>query len=68
VPRLLGIDGLPPNLLEPPPGCPFEPRCALAVARCAEEMPRLVAHRQGREVACWRAFDEELARLAVVNG
>jgi len=68
VPRLLGIDGLPPNLLEPPPGCPFAPRCPLAIARCVDEMPPLARHEHGREVACWRAFDVELASLAVAHG
>ena len=68
VPRLLGIDGLPPNLLEPPPGCPFAPRCPLAISRCADEMPPLARHEHGREVACWRAFDVELASLAVAHG
>ena len=57
--RLVGIDGSPPNLLEPPSGCPFHPRCALALERCREEVPRLERHRAGREVACWRAFDVE---------
>ena len=68
VPRLFGIDGLPPNLLEPPPGCPFAPRCPLAISRCVDEMPPLVRHEHGREVACWRAFDVELASLAVAHG
>jgi oligopeptide/dipeptide ABC transporter ATP-binding protein len=68
VPRLLGIDGLPPNLLEPPPGCPFAPRCPLAISRCVDEMPPLARHEHGREVACWRAFDAELATLAVAHG
>ena len=67
VPRLIGIDGLPPNLLDPPPGCPFEPRCPLAVPQCAEEMP-LLERRKGREVACWRAFDEQLAERAATHG
>ena len=68
VPRLVGIDGLPPNLLEPPPGCPFAPRCPLAISRCVDEMPPLTRHEHGREVACWRAFDEELAILEVAHG
>ena len=68
VPRLVGIDGLPPNLLEPPPGCPFAPRCPLAISRCVDEMPPLARHEHGREVACWRAFDEELAILEVAHG
>ena len=53
--RLSGIEGVPPELLDPPPGCPYEPRCPLAVERCASEMPPLADY-DGREVACWRAF------------
>jgi len=68
VPRLVGIDGLPPNLLDPPRGCPFQPRCPLAIDRCADEMPSLELHDGGREVACWRAFDDQLARVAVGRG
>ena len=68
VPRLFGIDGLPPSLLDPPPGCPFQPRCPIAIERCAQEMPRLDRHEHGREVACWRAFDAQLTRLAVLHG
>jgi oligopeptide/dipeptide ABC transporter ATP-binding protein len=56
--RLVGIDGTPPNLLDPPPGCPFEARCPLAVDRCST-MPPLERHDHGREVACWRAFADQ---------
>jgi peptide/nickel transport system ATP-binding protein len=46
-----GIPGIAPSLLDPPPGCPFHPRCPQAGAVCAREVPplRTVA---GREVAC----------------
>ncbi len=37
-----GIPGLPPSLLEPPPGCPFHPRCPDAVTRCGVYAPSLV--------------------------
>ncbi|HET6548248.1 MAG TPA: ABC transporter ATP-binding protein, partial [Solirubrobacter sp.] len=54
--RLLGIDGSPPSLVDPPPGCPFQARCPLAIDRCTETPP-LARHEHGREVACWRAFE-----------
>ena len=57
-PRLSGIEGTPPELIQPPAGCPFQPRCPLAIDRCVEEMPPLDRHDGGREVACWRAFAE----------
>ena len=40
-----------PSPLNPPPGCPFNPRCPLANARCRTEVPAL-KHMRGRLVAC----------------
>jgi oligopeptide/dipeptide ABC transporter ATP-binding protein len=38
--RLLGIPGSPPNLVNPPQGCRFAPRCPRAEPRCtAAEIP-----------------------------
>ncbi|NLT35598.1 MAG: ABC transporter ATP-binding protein [Gaiellales bacterium] len=40
--RLANIAGLPPDLVNPPAGCPFNPRCAFASERCrGEEQPQL---------------------------
>jgi peptide/nickel transport system ATP-binding protein len=39
--HLLGIPGSPPDLLRPPAGCRFAPRCPHAFARCEAERPRL---------------------------
>ena len=39
--RLQGIPGLPPSLLEIPPGCPFMPRCPEAMDICSNEVPML---------------------------
>jgi len=49
------IPGLPPNLLDPPPGCRFEPRCGYASARCREEQPPLLPMTGAatHEYACW---------------
>ncbi len=41
-----------PSPLNPPTGCPFHPRCPLAMPRCSVEMPALLAN-GGVEVACW---------------
>jgi oligopeptide/dipeptide ABC transporter ATP-binding protein len=49
------IPGEIPDLAAPPPGCPFHPRCPLAVDRCRAERPPLVAREGGRRVACWVA-------------
>jgi len=38
---LTGIPGSPPDLRNPPPGCPFHPRCGFAEPRCRQAMPPL---------------------------
>ena len=49
---LTGIPGAPPNLMNPPPGCRFHPRCKFAMSKCKEEVPPLVTT-NGRTVRCW---------------
>jgi len=51
--KLQPIDGLPPDLLDPPKGCPFAPRCTYRVDRCWEENPSLETVTRGHSVACW---------------
>jgi oligopeptide/dipeptide ABC transporter ATP-binding protein len=46
------IPGNIPNLIEPPSGCRFHPRCKYATKRCAEEVPVLVEAEPGHFVAC----------------
>jgi oligopeptide/dipeptide ABC transporter ATP-binding protein len=48
------IGGRPPDLINPPKGCPFSPRCPYVKDKCVEEMPPLVeAERAGHTYACW---------------
>jgi peptide/nickel transport system ATP-binding protein len=60
LPRLVAIDGAPPDLLHPPAGCPFRARCPVAVDRCGTERPLMAPQGQergpGRAVACWNPF------------
>jgi peptide/nickel transport system ATP-binding protein len=52
--RLDTIPGRPPDLVRPPRGCPFSPRCAYVRERCTVETPPLVAAEQPDHVyACW---------------
>lgn len=51
--RLIPIDGQPPDLLLPPPGCPFWPRCQYAMRICAEIKPELTEINPGHTAACW---------------
>lgn len=39
--RMISIPGSPPDLLNPPPGCRFHPRCAYAKSLCKKEEPAL---------------------------
>ena len=50
--KLLGIPGLPPTLLFPPPGCSFHPRCPEAMEECRERVPEFREVKPGRFVAC----------------
>jgi peptide/nickel transport system ATP-binding protein len=52
--RLLAIDGRPPDLLSPPAGCPFAPRCPYAQSKCHNEKPPLIEGAvPGHSYACW---------------
>ena len=51
--RLEPIPGMPPDLMNPIPGCPFYPRCTYREPHNREEMPPLRSIKQGHQVACW---------------
>jgi oligopeptide/dipeptide ABC transporter ATP-binding protein len=52
--RLIEIPGQSPNPMSPPSGCPFHPRCAVALPECAVEAPSTRPVGPGRTAACWR--------------
>lgn len=51
--RLTPIQGEPPDMVNLPVGCAFQPRCGYALRRCVEEAPlsRLIG--ENHYVACW---------------
>jgi oligopeptide transport system ATP-binding protein len=51
--RLIPIDGTPPDLLNPPTGCPFSPRCPHAMDICLKKQAPLVKIEEGHKAACW---------------
>ncbi len=51
--ELHSIPGSPPNLIEPPPGCRFHPRCPNAMRVCASQEPVELRLEAGRRVQCW---------------
>ena len=57
--ELVSIPGSPPNMIEPPSGCAFHPRCPMARERCVEDRPELRDLGDGRRSACH--FTDELA-------
>ncbi|MDY6858758.1 MAG: oligopeptide/dipeptide ABC transporter ATP-binding protein [Pseudomonadota bacterium] len=52
------IPGSPPNMLHPPAGCPFEPRCRWAGEDCRAAVPPLEHFAPGRSRACIRKPEE----------
>ena len=53
--KLETIEGLPPNLLDPPPGCRFAPRCPARLDACVAALPELEEAEPQRLSACIRA-------------
>ncbi|MBC8449167.1 MAG: ABC transporter ATP-binding protein [Chloroflexi bacterium] len=51
--RLTSIEGMPPDLIALPEGCPFAARCEYALDRCREEKPPLLPTAPRHKVACW---------------
>ncbi len=51
--RLRPIQGIPPALIDSPPGCPFQPRCPYAVGRSETENPPLEMVGPAHWAACW---------------
>jgi oligopeptide/dipeptide ABC transporter ATP-binding protein len=49
--RIMG--GSTPDLISPPDGCRFQPRCPQAMARCATEAPPFAEVSPGHWTACW---------------
>ena len=54
VSTLAFIPGAPPDLLNPPSGCRFHPRCPVAMPRCRADEPPLFALAADHLSACWR--------------
>ena len=51
--RLIPIPGSPPDLMSPPKGCPFSPRCPFAMEACIKEAPPLYKISETQVSACW---------------
>jgi peptide/nickel transport system ATP-binding protein len=56
--ELVMLPGEPPDLLAPPPGCRFHPRCPYATEICQEEEPEFKDQDSGHFAACWHPGGE----------
>ena len=55
---LANIPGAPPDLVNPPTGCRFHPRCEFVSERCRREQPALIQVTDTHSVACWLTESE----------
>jgi len=59
--ELVPIEGSPPSLLNPPSGCPFNPRCRYRFQPCAERLPPLAAPVADSHLdACFLSWDKKV--------
>ena len=66
--RLLSIEGLPPDLIKPPRGCRFHPRCRFRIERCRHDDPRLMEVGPDQDAACWVTMRQALSKNGELNG
>ena len=58
--RLIPIEGTPVDMLNPPEGCPFAPRCEQCMKICLKKMPPYVEISENHRSACWLRVQERL--------
>ena len=65
--RLTPIDGSPPDLFHPPPGCGYCARCPYAMQICVDQPP--AAHRLGdrHESRCWLHHEDNTQIVEDIN-
>jgi oligopeptide/dipeptide ABC transporter ATP-binding protein len=51
--KLTPIPGSIPDMVNPPPGCRFHPRCKQALPRCRENFPPIIVLPADHQVRCW---------------
>jgi oligopeptide/dipeptide ABC transporter ATP-binding protein len=62
--KLVPIEGMPPDLIYPPSGCYFRPRCTYAIARCSELYPPLEEVGEQHKSSCWVLGAKEVNRAS----
>ncbi len=62
--RLIPIEGSTPDMLNPPAGCPFSPRCASCMKICLTQMPPYTTLSGVHQSACWLLQKAEFEKTA----
>ena len=62
--RLIPIEGNPVDLINPPVGCPFAPRCKYCMRACMTKMPPQCTVEEGHTVSCWLPVKEAMEKEA----
>ncbi len=65
--RLLSIEGLPPDLIDLPAGCKFNPRCPFRVERCFTDPPPLEDIALSQRAACWVTMERAYAEMGAAG-
>jgi len=61
--RLLSIEGLPPNLIDLPAGCKFNPRCPFRIERCFTQSPTIEDIGLSQRAASWVGMERAYAEM-----
>ncbi|MDD7050161.1 MAG: ABC transporter ATP-binding protein [Lachnospiraceae bacterium] len=62
--KLVPIEGTPVDMLNPPAGCPFAPRCEACMKICLREMPPVTEFEGCHYTQCWLIQKEEIEAAA----
>ena len=62
--RLIPIEGTPVDMLNPPEGCPFAPRCSNCMKICLREMAPVTTFDDVHYTQCWMNQKEQMEREA----
>jgi len=66
--ELISIPGSPPDLIHPPPGCRFHPRCPFVQQQCIDEAPPILEVEPGHFSACHFPELAEVFRERAADG
>ena len=65
---LTPIDGSPPDLFHPPPGCGYCARCPHAMQVCLEHPPEVHTLREGHTARCWLHHADNSTHVEAIHG